>query len=182
MSVGKRIEKALAAYYQKDYESAILQLCPAIDATAKRRQPKDKVGVRFKAFIHEHRSFIYWGVMGWGPRFIFTGDADMELDRIDNTLSKLLYNRARNGMVHDGEFDRLEVIDLGIRLIPEQLGLGRGFILALILAVIGDAVNQREKLERDLTINVGKVSLDLNKLWGKFGDISGPLEAQADAP
>lgn len=95
--------------------------------------------------------------MQWGPRFIFENEADIQLDEVENNLSKILYVRARNGMVHDGELDRFEIIESGIGL-AGKVQLGRGFILALCLAVIGDPVNRNEKFERPQGVTIGGVS------------------------
>lgn len=179
MAISDRLENAIKHYANKDYESALLELSPAIDATSKRRQPKDKVGARFKAFIHEHRSFIFFGALGWGVRLVFTGDGDVELDKAENTISKFLYVRARNAMVHDGELDRFKVLEENELRLDEAVGIGRGFILALILAVIVDPVNNREKFKMDLAWEIGKVKLNLNDYWGKFKDIETLLHEQA---
>jgi len=178
MAVSNRIEQALIHYYNKNYDSCLLELCTAIDVTAKRKWPtEDKVGKRFRDFFHEYRHFIFFGAFGWA----MVPMDDLSLSAAEATLAHILYKRVRTTSVHDGTVDAvLEVIDEGLMFADPKIGLGHGFIFALIMCVIGDPVNKDEKSDRPLeSRTIGAIDLPLNNSWGQFEALSGWLYAQA---
>lgn len=179
MAISDRVEQALRHYENNNYDSCLLELCTAIDVTAKRKWPdlENKVGQRFRDFFHEHRHFIFFGAFGWSMVPI----DELSISEGEATLAQILYKRVRTTSVHDGSVDAvLDVIDNGFMLAGPKIGLGRGFILALIICVIGDPVNKNEKSKNPLQDHtIGSVSLPLNCSWGQFAALSGWLYAQA---
>lgn len=179
MAISARIEQALIHFDNNNYDSCLLELCTAIDVTAKRKWPgEDKVGKRFRDFFHEYRHFIFFGAFGWKMMPM----NDLSISSAEATLAQILYKRVRTSTVHDGTVDAvLEVIDEGFMLAGPKIGLGRGFILALIMCVVGDLVNKNEKSERPLqSQTIGYINLPLNNSWGQFEALSGWLYAQAN--
>lgn len=174
MAVSDRINSALVHFGNGNDESALLEVCSAIDQTAKLRMPKGRVGERFRAFIHEYRTFIYAGCFGFS---LWQFD-EIVVDKIDNTLGKLLYKRARNPVVHEAGLDgtlKIRSTD-GIEIGGPCIGLGRYFILACILAVIGDPVNRGQRLPGNPTLDLPNLRFEINNIWGEFPLINSKLQ------
>lgn len=180
MAVSDRIEASLSHFRAKNYDSALLELSAAIDQTAKLRSPNEKkVGVRVRAFLHDYREFILFGAMGFGVQIF----GDLNVDKVDDTLAKLLYKRVRNPVVHDaGINETFEVLDEpGIMMAGPTIGLRNFFILAAILAVIGDLANRWQRLKVDQTLAFGDVKLRVNECWGNFEAIKKAIVEDSEA-
>lgn len=177
MAISDRIEQALSHYLNGNFDSSLLELGSAIEATAKRKWPDVGVGERFRNFIHEYRHFIFFGAFGWS----MVPMSDLSIGEHENSLAKILYKRMRNPSVHDaGVDDLLEIIDNGFMIPCPKFGLGQGFILALIICVIGDPVNKNEKFKRPIPSRfIGSIELPFTNAWGKFDALSSWLYAQA---
>lgn len=170
MAISDRVEAGLAHFRAKNWESALLELSAAIDQSAKHRYPgENKVGVRFRSFITHYREFIMFGAMGFGVRIF----GEIELDKVDNTIAKLLYKRVRNPVVHDAGLNEDFVVmnEPGMTLGGPSVGLGNFFILAAFLAVIGEPANHRERLKVDQRLAFGGVDISVNNSWGQFDSI-----------
>lgn len=179
MAISDRLEQALIHYDNNNFDSCLLELCTAIDVTAKRKWPEleNKVGQRFRDFFHEYRHFIFFGAFGWS----MVPMDDLAISDSEATLAQILYKRMRTASVHDGGVDTvLEIIDNGLTMAGPKFGLGRGFILALIICVIGDPANKTEKFKHPIRERIiGSVELPLTDAWGHFEALSGWLYAQA---
>ncbi|MDQ2821281.1 MAG: hypothetical protein M3Y65_12945 [Pseudomonadota bacterium] len=177
MALSDRVAQALIHYDNKKYDSCLLELCTAVELTAKKKWPQDnQVGSRFKAFFHEYRHFIIFGAFGWR----MVPFDDLKISEADATLAKLLYNRMRTAVVHDGTIDDgLFLVDEGI-VIADRFGIGREFILALIIAVVGDPVNSGEQFSVPVrSLQIGAVPIPLVDAWGQFPALDQWLKAQA---
>lgn len=58
MSIGNRINEALEKLQKRDYENSLIQICIALDATAKKEYPGLGSAKRCKKFIEDNMSFI----------------------------------------------------------------------------------------------------------------------------
>jgi len=56
--ISRRIEHCVRAVGAQDYESALINLFPALDKTAKKRRPKVGVGRRFRGFVEDEEGII----------------------------------------------------------------------------------------------------------------------------
>jgi hypothetical protein len=163
-AISRRLEKALVALFDKDYETSLLHCFPAIDKTASKRRPKQGVGKRFKSFLDDQRNIIMpigLGMkMGRGCTFggILFEDA--------------VYDLARNNLVHEGEFaDNFKVHEKqGSRLGGSWL-LSDKNILALIIATVAANENQNEMFSKSYPVTLCNKHFDINDLWGKEKDI-----------
>lgn len=176
MAISDRIEQALSHYRNSNFDSSLLELGSAIEATAKLKWPGVGVGERFRNFIHEYRHFIFLGAFGWS----MVPMSDISIGQHENTLAKILYKRMRNPSVHDaGVDDVLLIIDSGLSIAGPKFGLGRDFILALIICVIGDPVNVNEKFKRPLPgQSIGLFYIPFTNAWGHFDALSSWLYGQ----
>ena len=59
MAISDRIQECINKYNANDLDNALIQVCIAIDGTAKRDYPRiKKVGERFKEFIKSNQDII----------------------------------------------------------------------------------------------------------------------------
>jgi hypothetical protein len=181
MAVSDRLEQALIHYDNDNFDSCLLELSAAIDVTAKRKWPEldkpGKVSQRFQDFFREYRHFVFFGAFGW----LMMPIDDLELSTSEATLAQILYKRMRTPSVHDGSVEAvLEIIDTGLKVAEPKFGIGRDFILALIICVIGDPANKTEKFKHPVRNRIiGSVELPLADAWGQFKTLSSWLYAQA---
>ena len=56
--VSRRVQQCVERLQAQDCEGALVNLFPAIDKTAKKRRPKEGVGGRIKAFLHDEEVLI----------------------------------------------------------------------------------------------------------------------------
>lgn len=65
MNVGDSIRLAIESYNQGELEAAMLHACNAVDGTAKKVYPNQKVGERFTALIRKNYPvFGLWHCLG----------------------------------------------------------------------------------------------------------------------
>jgi hypothetical protein len=163
MSAGikNRVVRALNAFYADDLEEALFQIAPAIDATAQKRYPGKKPGVRVRTFLKDEQDLIY----GFstqnrvsapkGATFVYGNDGEFQ---------SIVYKFVRCAQSHDAALDTSKVTlggDFGIGRImiqgasltpqPGTILISRATILALIFAVVCAIENGRLDLS-DLAI------------------------------
>lgn len=156
--VSRRIEKAIEAYLERDYESCLIQYFPALDKTAKKRRPKAGVGTRIKGFLEDEIDII--SDVALGSRLNITNDG--------LSISDVLYKYARTSVVHEGELDSRITFNESIGLIAsEDWCLNTRYILGLILAVILAPENYKEALGKEISFNIRGRSFRASELWGE---------------
>ncbi|MGM5670785.1 hypothetical protein [Enterobacter cloacae] len=157
--IGRRIESALAAYVNKDFETSLLHLFPVLDKTARKRRPKAKVGDRIRSFIADEEDLITYlaigniikGVHSFGVRF-----------------PEAVYKYGRCSIEHEGELDpRLKIIYENRCSIGKEWELPYTFIIAMIMSVILAEENKNDILIRDMYLTFFDKKFILNKLWGQ---------------
>lgn len=163
-AVSRRIEKAIKAFTDKDYETCLLHLFPAIDATGKARRPTQGVGKRIRGFLEDQEDIISFVAL----RSLFTGNS------VDGqTLAQALYNFGRTSIAHEGQLDpRLKIIEEGsIRASKDNWEISSGFIMGMIIAVISAKENQDAFLVDDVTITIHGTPFIINDTWGEEDNV-----------
>jgi hypothetical protein len=61
-SISRRVESSIKAYQEGDFETSLVHLFPALDKTAKKRRPRDRVGERIKSFIDDELEIITYTI------------------------------------------------------------------------------------------------------------------------
>ena len=169
-AISRRLEKALLSLFEKDYEASLLHCFPAIDKTASKRRPDDRVGPRFKAFLCDQRNIITpigLGVkMGKGCTF---GGISFE---------DAIYRLARNHLVHEGELaDNFEITTTHHSRLGGNWELSSSNILALIVATLVAKENSGELFSKNYELELFGQKVDLNTLWGQEELITDIIES-----
>lgn len=158
-SIGRRMEAAVDAYMNADYETTLIHLFPAIDKTAKIRRPKSKVGERIRGFLQDEEDLI---------SFIATGAIIKNIQRDGKSIIEAIYEFGRCPIAHEGELDpRLKFTDeIEIR-INHEWRLPKLYIFSMIIAVITAKENANEFFVTDCIATIREKQIHLNTLWGK---------------
>lgn len=158
--VGRRIEKAIKEFSDKDYESCLLQLFPAVDGTGEARRPTSSVGERIREFIHDQQDIITYVAM----RGVIK---NLNVD--GQSLQSVIYKFARNPLSHTGQLDpKLKITENGgLRASEDSWVLSSGFIFGMIIAVITAQENKDSFIITDLEINIFGKKFNINSLWGE---------------
>ena len=173
-AIGKRIHEAIVKAAAGDLENALIQVSIAIDASGKKKRPEiDKVGVRYREFIRDHESIIYFLIVGIKstakPVMSFRTRNGGEID-----LAQAYYKSVRNGLLHDGKIgDKLRVVNGSIiSYQDERISISTNILWALIIAVVCDPINADEKIEgiHTITLSTG-ATLNLHELWGNLNQV-----------
>src|SRR5258705_292085 len=90
------LSKSFALYNANDLDNALIQLCIALDATAKNEYPRiKKVGERFKTFVKANQDIITF--------FTFNTNMFIDCQFGDYTIEQFIYKVLRCGLLHEGE-------------------------------------------------------------------------------
>ncbi|MCU7805818.1 MAG: hypothetical protein KZQ92_05090 [Candidatus Thiodiazotropha sp. (ex Lucinoma borealis)] len=158
-SISRRIEKSIEALTTKDYESAFVQLFPAIDKTAKKRRPREGVGARIKGFISDEEAVI----TAVAVNGVIIGNT---FDGVD--FPTALYKFGRTSIVHEGELDKkLQINEHGDVIYGKVWNLPSSYIDGLIIAVVLAPENSGEKINDDIDITLFDKQYQVNQLWGR---------------
>lgn len=183
MAVRDRIKEAIDKLSKGEYENALIQVCIAIDATAKKEYPGKKPGERCKKFLRDNQAFITRvgvGLLEIHGDILFA--SDLKNGKKDKSLEQVLYRLVRCSLLHEGELteevlfttnNKIGMTNEGIIILPINM------IWAIILAIVGSGVNTQERLPDYCTISIGKTTMRLNDLWGKKRDIYSLVRRQA---
>ena len=162
-SISRCIDRSIAALQAKDFETAFIQLFPAVDKTAKKRRSKDGVGSRIKSFIRDEEAII----SGIATSNVFKGIMVNDVD-----FPTAIYKFGRTSIVHEGELDeRLQINEKGEIKIGDVWNLPSSYITGIIMAVILSPENEREKMDNEYQIQLFENSYSANSLWGRRGII-----------
>jgi hypothetical protein len=152
MSVGNRITEAADKYVLGDYENCLIQVCIALDATAKRAFPTESGNQAFKHFVHDNMKLITMVAFQRGRSILNLHLAHrnpkLRPDR-DGVcaLQEILYHVVRCGLIHEGklppdmEFRPGRIVSLD----GNHLVLPAESLMGLILAVVSSPLNATEK-------------------------------------
>jgi len=172
-AIGNRLNEAISKIANGDLENALIQVSIAIDASGKKKRPSKGVGVRYKEFIRDHESLIYFmaiGIKGDSkPIVVFPGENGNNYD-----IAHAYYKSVRNGLLHDGEIsENLEVVNGNVLTYKDgKISISKIILWALVLAVVCDPINANETFGREYTVtftNGGEI--ELHNMWGKMREV-----------
>lgn len=158
-SIGRRLEATLVAFRNKDYETCLIHLFPALDKTAKRRRPSAKVGERICKFLEENEDLLsYIAMNGSVLRNVHVGDM---------SVPKAIYSYARCPIAHEGELDpRLQITEENKMMFGKEWIFPTSYIFALIIAVLIAPENSDEFLQENIILDFSNKSFSANEMWG----------------
>ncbi len=172
MSIGKKVEEAIAKMDVGDHEEALSQISIAIDATAKLEASK---GGResYKQFIHKNLGLIT--AVAFEDKSILNlhlayQHPDIELDEKGLcTIQEVMYHAVRCGLMHESKLPaNLRFTDDGqIRVDAGEVVLPSSLIYGLITVVVLSPLNADERVSGNPICNYGGVPLLVNCLWGR---------------
>lgn len=157
--ISRRIEQCVKHIQTADYEGALVNLFPALDKTAKKRRPKDKVGDRIRAFLEDEEVLI---------SAIATGHVFTRICVDGISITDALYKFGRTSIAHEGELDpRLQFNNSGtVEIGSEKWNLPSGYIIGMSVAVVVAPENKMEKLSGQLSFSLYGQQFLVNDLWG----------------
>lgn len=162
MSIADRVTECVNKYDSNDLENALIQICIALDGTAKKEYPRIKeVGERFRAFVRANMDIITF--------FTFNTNVFINCKFGEWTIDQFIYKVLRCGLLHEGELSELfkfaeigEPVSIGAR----QWCLPKTFIYGTLLAVIGASSNSDQRTDPHLAVTIMGNSFRVNELWG----------------
>jgi len=178
MSIAKRILETIQKFEINDIEGALIPVCIAVDATAKREYPSLKSNsVRYKAFLRDNLWIIglvgFNGLIGQKIRLQFNHpDIKQDESGLCN-IEDIIYHIIRCGLLHEASIDKyikfssktILSFDRTKYIISKSLPLG------LAAAVILSPFNRNEKIGDSIGIEIGKAGFLIDHIWGKKNDI-----------
>ncbi|HKO47321.1 MAG TPA: hypothetical protein VJV79_06340 [Polyangiaceae bacterium] len=162
-SISRRMADCIDAFNGNRDEQALIHFFPALDKTAKRRRPRDRVGDRIKRLLGDQEEVI---------SRIATGGMLGKMSVNGVSFPEAIYKFGRNSIAHEGELDRrLKIIEGGSLTIGRVWCLPRSYILALCVGVMIAPENVHEHLDGPGTIPIFGRDWALNDLWGAQTEI-----------
>ncbi|WP_417273009.1 hypothetical protein [Celeribacter halophilus] len=157
--IGRRIERAIFYHEMRDPENCLINLFPAIDATAKKRAPPNTgVGKRIKDFIGNEEGLI--SIIGTNN--LIQG---MEIEGI--TFAEAIYKYGRTSVLHEGQLDPRLDFSGGDVSIGHTWSLNRDYLYGMICAVILAPENREEISPSDYRLIVSGKDWTLGTMWGE---------------
>lgn len=161
--ISRRIEHCVRAIGARDYESALVNLFPAMDKTAKRRRPKDGVGSRIREFVRDEEGII---------SAIATTNILRNINVNGIDFPQAIYKFGRSAILHEGELDpRLQFNESGSLQIGDVWNLPVPYITAMSVSVVVAPENANESLRHPPQLTVFDKTFNLNELWGQRNKI-----------
>ncbi len=172
MAIADRVEECINKYNANDLENALIQICIALDGTAKKEFPKiKKVGERFKAFVKKNIDIITF--------FTFNTNMFIDCQFGDYTIEHFTYKVLRCGLLHEGEIPYLfEFAEPGqpVFISDTKWCFPKTFIFGTLLAVIGAETNCKQNLTDTLSVTIMGQTYKVNDLWGRADIIRQKME------
>lgn len=162
MPVSDRVMECINKYNANDLDNALIQICIALDGTAKKEYPMvKKVGERFKTFIKPNQDIITF--------FTFNTNIFIDCQFGEYTVEQFIYKVLRCGLLHEGEVPAmLKFTEPGepITVSAKQWCLLKTFIFGTLMAVIGASSNAKQTLPDDIGVTIMGKDFNVNELWG----------------
>ena len=156
--ISRRIAASIQALQASDYEGCLVHYFPALDATAKRRRPKDRVGDRIRRFLDDEEAAIF--LIAGGHRF-FGNFVD------GFCFSDAVYQYGRTSVMHEGVLDpRLSFDEVNGFQLGSHWKLNPSFIAALLVAAMMAPENERERYSSEVTFSIAGRLWRLEEIWG----------------
>jgi hypothetical protein len=174
--VRELIDRAFRHLFAGELEDALMQLAPALEATAKLRYPSDSPSKRTQKFLKDEQDLIY--ALSTQFRVRVNGSISYGAD---GELHRIFYKFIRCAQSHDAQIDFSKIIlggDFGVaRFLFEGSGLNvpsnkylisKATVLGLIFSVVVAKENTRLP-KTGLTINFFGTPLALDDYLGGKG-------------
>lgn len=171
MSIGNRIDEAIIKLNSNDLENALIQLSIAIDASAKKKfKNEKKVGKRVRRFIDEYEDMITHFAMSGKLKLITPKGVNYGSK---GTIGSIVYKSIRCALLHEGNISRNVVFKNGpvIGMDNDKFIVTDNMLWGLVVILIGDEVNSREKLKQNHSMYCWGKTLSLNDYWGKLSEL-----------
>ncbi|GAB6184631.1 hypothetical protein [Thermopirellula anaerolimosa] len=180
MSIASRVAEAVRHLAEKDYESAMIAVCIALDATARREFPhlatKGNTRKRCEAFVNRNLDIIT--AVGFGGAIYSAPGSKLHLKTPGSSnqleaLEGIIYETLRCTLLHEASLP-------GNVMFAEEAFYGERdghfyipvlMIYALLIAIIGMSSNSGCQIPGDWRIRILGKGLAVNELWGKADDI-----------
>ena len=163
MSIADRVSECINKYNANDLENALIQLCIALDGTAKNEYPRTKkVGERFRAFVKANMDIITF--------FTFNTNIFINCQFGGYTIEQFIYRVLRCGLLHEAQLSAMfKFVEPGepISIGTKQWCFPKTFIFGTLLAVIGASSNSNQKVAEDLVVMIMGKRFRVNDLWGR---------------
>jgi len=165
------IEKSIIEFCYGNYFQGMLNICPAIDSTAKKRYNIKENGKRIKQYLNDELPNLI--SLGSGIRADFKAGTTVNIH--SETLGGLIYKFIRNPIIHEGEWSKRVVLADNFTLGYDPLGkivLPKALLRNLPVVVVGSIENASLKFNNLLEIEGSPNKWhDLNNYWGKIDKI-----------
>ena len=172
-SISRRMESCVKAFMDNDFETALIHYFPALDKTAKRRRPSERVGNRIRNFLDDELDVI--------SHVATSNIFRIECDGL--SIPQAIYKLGRTSIAHTGELDpRLNFDNNSGMSIGQTWNLPPSFITGLILSVIIAPENAGEKFEQNYMVSIHGTEFNVSELWGDRQQIRDWMEAQYGRP
>lgn len=163
-TISRRISTSIKNFIESDFENALIQVCIAIDATARKKGYGKKNAKRIKKFIGYNEAFIY-KIATSGALILSGGSFQIQ----GKKMPEIIYKLIRCTLLHGDELENYVLIKEGnnqIGIEGEKIIINTGHIFALILTVILDYINRDEFCDLNHWLRWKEINLRVNELWG----------------
>ncbi len=170
MATGDRISQCIKHYLQGDSENAFIQLCIAIDATAKNQYPGAKTAKRCKKFLRENLPFVLWTLTNGTPSKIANFSFEFRTSGSPSGTRKfedVIYSAMRCTLLHEGSLpENVEFINASAIIMRNgRLYFPHALIGALVFAVLSSPANSIERAPLNVSLTFGTETFDVCYLW-----------------
>lgn len=171
MTIGARIDECVNKLSFGDSENAFIQLAIAIDGTAKRAYSDKRTADRCKRFIKGNLPFVLWSLTNGTPSqstdlsFQFSGPSHPSRS---TQFEDLVYSIMRCALLHEGEMpEKVEFVSESyIGMLGGRMQFPIAMIGSLLLAVISNPVNAREKVSASTAFTFGTTKVFVSDFIG----------------
>jgi hypothetical protein len=170
MSIGKRVTKAWQELMNGDPEGALVQICTAIEKTAK-LEGKRKAG-GYKRFVDENMPIITSVGVGVALKAIKLGGYHHPELRPapDGTvpLQDIIYHVIRCRLYHDAGLPAdLEITEDRIGVENGHLLMPKHLVTGMVLAVVAAPINKKERTDPTFFVIAKRITFYLDQVWGR---------------
>lgn len=163
MPISDRVIECINKYNDNDLANALIQMCIALDGTAKKEYPKiKKVGKRFKEFVKANQDIITF--------FTFNTNIFINIQIGKYAIEKFMYEVLRCGLLHEADVpEMVKFVEPGqpITISQNRWCLPKTFIFGTLLAVIGAASNASQSVPNEIGVVIMGQMFKVNDLWGR---------------
>lgn len=178
MPISDRVMECINKYNANDLDNALIQLCIALDGTAKKEYPRiNKVGRRFKEFVKANQDIVTF--------FTFETNIFVNCQFGKYSVEQFIYQVLRCGLLHEAEVpEMIRFVEPNQPITISDRGwcLPKTFIFGTLLAVIGADSNANQSLPNDIEVVIMGQNFKVNNLWGRADMVRHLMKAPANSP